>query len=158
MREKVQSAGSGAESGEAAHVGEFPAVETRNSPLPDGTDPPAADQRIFPSASYIGTGKSSMQGGSNEPRRTSIAARMLIAAVRLYRRTLSPMLPECCRFWPTCSSYAIEALQKHGFCKGLVLTVWRLLRCQPFARGGFDPVPEVFPEKRSKKRKVKDLL
>ena len=158
MQPEIQPSGGRTESCPPVVMGELPIAETQDPLLPDGTDSPAADQRLFPSASYLGTGESTVPGGSNGPRRTSLAARMLIAVVRLYRKTLSPLLPECCRFWPTCSAYAIEALQKHGFCKGLVLTAWRLLRCQPFAKGGFDPVPDVFPEKRSKKRKVKDLL
>jgi len=63
--------------------------------------------------------------------------------VRAYQLTLSPWIGGSCRFRPSCSAYAIEALQKHGFWHGGALTVWRLLRCQPFCRGGFDPVPEV---------------
>ncbi|MDD3886081.1 MAG: membrane protein insertion efficiency factor YidD [Victivallaceae bacterium] len=66
---------------------------------------------------------------------------MLIFFVCIYRKTVSPLLPQCCRFEPTCSSYAVEALRVHGFWKGATLTMWRLLRCQPFCRGGYDPVP-----------------
>lgn len=66
---------------------------------------------------------------------------MLIFVVRLYRITLGPVLGGRCRFLPTCSEYAIEALQKHGAVRGSLLTVWRLLRCHPFSRGGYDPVP-----------------
>ncbi|MBQ2719116.1 MAG: membrane protein insertion efficiency factor YidD [Clostridia bacterium] len=61
--------------------------------------------------------------------------------VRLYQKIISPIKPPCCRFTPTCSAYAIEAFQKRGFFVGLFLTVWRLLRCNPFCRGGYDPVP-----------------
>jgi putative membrane protein insertion efficiency factor len=68
--------------------------------------------------------------------------RVLIACVRGYRRVLSPMLGGSkCRFTPTCSQYSIEALEVHGSIKGFALTIWRLLRCQPLCRGGFDPVP-----------------
>ena len=62
--------------------------------------------------------------------------------IRLYRRFVSPMKPKCCRFTPTCSAYAIEAYEKRGFFGGTALTVWRLLRCNPFGRPGHDPVPE----------------
>ncbi len=68
-------------------------------------------------------------------------ARLLSLPIRLYKRWLSPLLPPACRFHPTCSVYALEALEKYGALKGLRLTLWRLLRCQPFHPGGFDPVP-----------------
>lgn len=68
--------------------------------------------------------------------------RVVALPIRFYRRFLSPLLgPGKCRFTPTCSAYALEALETHGVLKGLALAVWRLLRCQPFCRGGFDPVP-----------------
>lgn len=71
-----------------------------------------------------------------------LLVRLLQAPVRLYRRVLSPLLPPACRFHPSCSAYALEALEVHGPVRGLGLTVWRLARCQPFSRGGLDPVPE----------------
>ncbi len=67
---------------------------------------------------------------------------VMIWLVGLYRRFISPLKPPCCRFTPTCSAYAIEAFQKRGFFVGLILTVWRILRCNPFSKGGYDPVPE----------------
>lgn len=70
-----------------------------------------------------------------------ILARIAALPLRFYRRYLSPLKPPMCRFQPTCSTYAIEALEVHGLLRGSALTVWRILRCQPFARGGFDPVP-----------------
>ncbi|MDY0351049.1 MAG: membrane protein insertion efficiency factor YidD [Desulfobulbaceae bacterium] len=60
--------------------------------------------------------------------------------LRWYKQYISPFLPPSCRFTPTCSQYAIDAVQKHGVMRGLLLAVWRLLRCHPFARGGYDPV------------------
>ena len=66
---------------------------------------------------------------------------LLALPIRFYKRFLSPLLPPACRFHPSCSSYALQALHKHGALRGLRLTVWRLLRCQPFHPGGFDPVP-----------------
>jgi putative membrane protein insertion efficiency factor len=66
---------------------------------------------------------------------------LLLAVLRLYRRALSPVIGPCCRFEPSCSAYAEEALHAHGVLRGLALTAWRLLRCQPFARAGLDPVP-----------------
>ena len=61
--------------------------------------------------------------------------------VKLYRRFLSPGKPGCCRFTPTCSQYAWEAITKYGALKGTGLAIWRILRCNPFCKGGYDPVP-----------------
>ena len=61
--------------------------------------------------------------------------------LRCYKRFISPMLPHACRFVPTCSEYAMEAVEHHGAIRGSVLAAGRLLRCHPFARAGFDPVP-----------------
>jgi len=72
----------------------------------------------------------------------SVLARMLMAMVVAYRRYVSPVLPARCRFYPSCSAYSLEALQKHGAIRGTGLTVWRLLRCHPFHPGGYDPVPD----------------
>ena len=66
----------------------------------------------------------------------------MIGLIRLYQKIISPLKPPCCRFTPTCSAYAIEAFSKRGFFVGLILTVWRILRCNPFSKGGYDPVPE----------------
>ena len=62
--------------------------------------------------------------------------------VRFYRKFISPLKKPCCRFTPTCSAYALEAFQKRGFFIGLIMTVWRILRCNPYCAGGYDPVPE----------------
>ncbi len=67
--------------------------------------------------------------------------RMLVALIRLYQMAVSPWIGNNCRFLPTCSQYAIEAIGKHGVIRGGVYTLWRLARCQPFCHGGHDPVP-----------------
>ena len=67
---------------------------------------------------------------------------VMIALVKLYRKYISPAKPPCCRFTPTCSAYALEAFTKRGFFIGFALTAWRILRCNPFSKGGYDPVPE----------------
>ena len=65
-----------------------------------------------------------------------------IFLITLYQRYISPLKRNAsCRFYPTCSNYAIEAYKVHGFLKGTFLTVWRIIRCNPFCKGGFDPVP-----------------
>ena len=67
---------------------------------------------------------------------------MLLLLLAVYRRLISPLLGPRCRFVPTCSTYAVEAVQRHGALRGSWLTLKRLLRCHPFAEGGYDPVPE----------------
>jgi uncharacterized protein len=62
--------------------------------------------------------------------------------LRGYKRFISPMLPHACRFVPTCSEYAMEAVERHGVMRGSILAAGRLLRCHPFARAGYDPVPK----------------
>jgi len=61
--------------------------------------------------------------------------------IKVYKRFLSPLLPPACRFYPTCSDYALEALRKHGALKGSFLALRRVLRCHPLCEGGVDPVP-----------------
>lgn len=69
---------------------------------------------------------------------------LLIGLIKLYRITLSKLKPPCCRFYPTCSVYGINAIRRFGSVKGGYLTVRRILRCNPFSAGGYDPVPEEF--------------
>jgi putative membrane protein insertion efficiency factor len=66
--------------------------------------------------------------------------RLLIGLIQIYRRFLSPMLPPTCRYEPSCSLYTVQAIEKYGVLKGLFMGILRVLRCHPFARGGFDPV------------------
>ena len=69
------------------------------------------------------------------------AARQAVAApIRLYRRVVSPLLPARCKYAPSCSAYALDAVQGYGILRGLVLAGWRLLRCNPLSHGGWDPV------------------
>jgi len=64
--------------------------------------------------------------------------------IRAYQRWISPAMPRRCRYEPTCSAYAVTSIRRFGALRGLVLAGWRLLRCNPFSRGGFDPVPSRF--------------
>ena len=66
----------------------------------------------------------------------------IIRLIQLYQKYLSPLKTTKCPYIPSCSAYAIEAVRKHGVLKGVVLSSWRLLRCNPFSHGGYDPVPE----------------
>jgi len=66
--------------------------------------------------------------------------KIIIFFIKIYRRFISPILPDSCRFYPSCSQYAIDALEKHGVFKGGMMTSYRILRCNPFNKGGYDPV------------------
>lgn len=74
--------------------------------------------------------------------------RILIQLVKGYQRYLSPLFPPTCRYQPTCSTYMIQAIEKHGALKGLLMGIGRILRCHPFLKGGQDPVPEIFTFRR----------
>ena len=73
---------------------------------------------------------------------------LVIGIFRFYQKFISPMTPPSCRFYPTCSHYGVEAVEKHGAFKGIYLAISRILRCHPFHEGGYDPVPEEWPSKK----------
>ncbi len=66
--------------------------------------------------------------------------RLVLWMIRFYQLGVSPLLPPACKYYPTCSQYGYEAIDKHGVLKGSALTAWRILRCNPFSKGGYDPV------------------
>jgi len=73
--------------------------------------------------------------------RAAIGVRRAVTApIKLYQKTVSPLYGQRCRYYPSCSAYAVQAIEKFGILRGLVLATWRLLRCNPWSRGGFDPV------------------
>ena len=71
---------------------------------------------------------------------TELARKFVIGLLRGYKWAISPLFPPACRYVPTCSEYAVEAVDRYGVLRGGLLTVWRVLRCHPFAAGGYDPV------------------
>ena len=79
--------------------------------------------------------------------------KVLIALIRFYQRTISAKSPPVCRFTPTCSAYAIQAIERFGVIKGSGLAIWRILRCNPFGKYGYDPVPE----KKTKEKKKRGV-
>lgn len=99
-----------------------------------------------PDAARAGTGSDS--------RSRTPSAWLVLALLRFYMVFLSPVFGGACKFYPSCSNYAVEAVTKHGARRGLVLAAKRLLRCRPFTQGGFDPVPDDLPH--SRRQKVAD--
>lgn len=119
-------------------------VETQNKTMQNRTDSALQDHEMLRPRHEERAGTPARFARCVVQRCGHAAVSILLFFIRIYQKTLSPLLPECCRFEPTCSKYAAEALKKHGFIKGLILTFWRLARCQPFCKGGFDPVPDDF--------------
>jgi len=70
--------------------------------------------------------------------------KIMIAAIKFYQKCISPLKSTKCPYYPTCSQYGLEAIQKFGPLRGCILAVWRILRCNPFSKGGVDPVPDEF--------------
>jgi putative membrane protein insertion efficiency factor len=66
---------------------------------------------------------------------------LALGPIRFYQRFISPAFPRRCKYHPTCSAYAVEAIQRYGILKGTAMAAWRILRCNPFSHGGYDPVP-----------------
>ena len=143
MRKKIQSARCQTQPGPPAAVGECATAQTANSavsPAADSAPPPGGLHRSGSDPGSCGAAPEARNpetGGE----RSGFAAEALIFIIGIYQRLISPWLPCRCRFEPTCSHYAVQALQIHGLWKGSWLTVWRIMRCQPFCRGGYDPVP-----------------
>jgi len=85
----------------------------------------------------------------NQRMLSSYMKQIIIAIFRFYQKFISPLTPPSCRFYPTCSHYGVEAVQKHGAFKGGYLTIKRISKCHPFHKGGIDPVPEEWPLKKN---------
>ncbi|HXW58558.1 MAG TPA: membrane protein insertion efficiency factor YidD [Solirubrobacteraceae bacterium] len=81
-----------------------------------------------------------LEGAALGARARRVARALALAPVVAYQRLISPAIPRRCKYEPTCSRYAMEAIQQYGILRGLVLATWRLLRCNPFSPGGYDPV------------------
>ncbi|WP_125571556.1 membrane protein insertion efficiency factor YidD [Lacticaseibacillus songhuajiangensis] len=82
--------------------------------------------------------------------------KIVIAPIRFYQHFISPLLPPSCRYYPTCSAYTVQAITKHGAILGILMGIARILRCNPFVRGGYDPVPDHFSLRRNEQDKQHD--
>lgn len=140
MRQKIQYTSGETQPRPSFAVGKLPDIEAGNFSVSFGTHPPSASFGIETASGNHGTGEAVELSRSYPQRARGGVVSLLIFLITLYQRYISPWIPCQCRFVPTCSHYAVEALQIRGFWVGIGLTVWRLLRCQPFCRGGYDPV------------------
>ena len=114
-------------------------TELERAPATDDADVTSATfvSRESDTAATLG----SRAGTDDVPKATTTVAKVLSLPIVAYRRWVSPALPARCRFYPSCSAYALTAIALHGPVRGIGLAIWRLLRCHPFHPGGFDPVP-----------------
>ena len=148
LRQEVQLESRRPEQGQKAPLGVFEANQARNPSMPHDSHSQKENPGVQNSGCHGSTQETlercwkAISGEGDKSRMSSALAKMLLAALWFYKKCISPWLPPACRFTPTCSEYAMEAVIKHGALKGSALAVWRLLRCQPFSKGGYDPVPE----------------
>jgi putative membrane protein insertion efficiency factor len=85
----------------------------------------------------------------------NILRKIFLIPIHFYRKFISPLKPPCCRYYPTCSTYAVQAVERFGIIRGTMLAAWRILRCNPWSKGGIDYVPQEFPLKSGKREKKK---
>lgn len=142
MRKKIQQQGSHQEQSSPVTLGVISTAEEQDSSCSPRND----SQKVHHDCKATGCSSRppSFTDQSKNNRKLMDflpVAKVMIVLVMIYQKIISPWLPVACRFSPTCSHYAIESLTIHGLFKGSLLTIWRLLRCQPFCKGGFDPVP-----------------
>lgn len=145
MRKKIQSQSSGKESRQKTPVGIIQVSQKADTSMSYHIHTEIENPECQSTRSSDRTGNSNGTGRYNElfRFRLSLTPRgILLMFLWVYRKSFSLWLPNSCRFYPSCSAYAVEAIGVHGAVKGSALTAWRLLRCQPFCAGGYDPVPE----------------
>lgn len=143
MRQKILHPSRGPQPRKTSDLGEFPITETPDQTRQDCVHTTPAHQTGEMSGCANGNGKTA-EKTADAPglgRLSKAAVALPLLLIRFYQIAISPWLGSCCRFTPSCSNYAIEAFKTHGFWRGGLLTAYRLLRCQPFCKGGYDPVP-----------------
>lgn len=141
MQQKVQFTLGKAKPRQTVVLGKLSAFKRMSAKRTPSYNSASQHAKLQASGCASRNGSSPDQGQSDSSINCGFFARVLIGIIKGYQWGISPFLPICCRFEPTCSHYAIEALRVHGLWRGSWLTIWRLLRCQPFCKGGVDLVP-----------------
>jgi len=143
MREEIQQVCSKEKSCKKTSLGVVSLTEGRNITGTSDNDTSSADCCFEAAGSREAIKETTGKGGIIKGFFSCLnPKKLLILLVKLYRLCISPWFTPCCRFQPSCSNYAQEALEKHGLIKGLSFSFLRIIRCQPFCKGGHDPVPE----------------
>jgi putative membrane protein insertion efficiency factor len=140
MRKKIQSAGSQTEPGKKIALGKLQNAQTTPRSLQDRSDPQTENSGLLRSPDNAGTCRIVRTARCLARKCGVFSAEILIFFIGIYRKAVSPLFPACCRFQPTCSQYMIDAVTKYGAIKGGLMGIWRILRCNPFSKGGYDPV------------------
>lgn len=143
MRKKIQQESRGTQSCETVTVGVVSSIKAEDQSKSHGTHYQKADHGQETAGSRAGV---ELLAGQSRKIAGLVffwlrPERALILLILGYQKLISPWLPPSCRYVPTCSQYAIEALKLHGVWKGSLLAIWRVMRCHPFIKGGYDPVP-----------------
>ena len=142
MREEIQQVCREKKSGEKTSLGVVSLTEGRDFTRISHNDTSTEDCCAEAAGSREAIEKTTAESGIIKRVISSLNPKnLLIALIKLYRLCVSPWFSPCCRFQPSCSSYAKEALEVHGLVKGLYISFLRIIRCQPFCKGGYDPVP-----------------
>ena len=149
LRQKIQHTRCKTQPRKEIVVGKPQVVETKYKAVQDRTDSALQDNGLHCSRNQKRACKITRITRSVMQLCGAAGTKILIFFIRIYQKAVSPLFPPCCRFEPSCSNYALAALQKHGLVRGVLLTICRLARCQPFCQGGFDPVPDEFHLRRT---------
>ena len=158
MREEIQQVSREKKSGEKTPMGVVPLAEGTNFTRTSHNDTSTADCCNETAGSRETIRKTTAESGIiKRIFRCLNPKTLLIALVKLYRLCISPWFSPCCRFQPSCSKYTQEALEEHGLVKGLFLSFLRIIRCQPFCKGGYDPVPRKKAHDASQLHNIKGL-
>jgi hypothetical protein len=158
MREKIQQVSRQKKSGEKAPLGVVPVAEGTDFTRISHNDTSTADCCNETAGSRETIERTAAESGiAKRVFRALNPKTLLISLVKLYRLCISPWFSPCCRFQPSCSRYAQEALEEHGLVRGLFLSFLRIIRCQPFCKGGYDPVPRKKASDASQLHNIKGL-
>jgi uncharacterized protein len=132
-------------------------TDYRNQAVSGSPDHPAFEAREIPLGDDAPKTAAGPACPAAAPKPRSVGAWILLGFLRFYIACLSPIFGGACKFYPSCSNYAVEAVSRHGARRGFVLAAKRLMRCRPFTKGGFDPVPDDVPHSKRTRRANRKL-